>query len=228
MHRGWLLLALGVLLLAFVAAPARAEPAPEPGGDAAKTEDAGHKAAEEAIKHEESDIFKGFLDLSLWSIVVFLILFFVLRVFAWKPMLEGLQKREQNIHDELDLAQKANAAAQALKAEHERKMNEAHQEAHQVVEQARKNAEQVAEDIKTKANAEALAERDRSRRELELERLQAQTEIFQRGAQLASLMSSKAIRRQLTIEDQQRLIEEALNDLGVAANERERVLASVQ
>jgi F-type H+-transporting ATPase subunit b len=232
MQRGWLLLGLGVLLLTLCAAPVRAETADEPGGeakphDAAKPEDAGHKAAEEAIKHEESDIFKGFLDLSIWSIVVFVILFTVLRVFAWKPMLEGLKHREDNIHGALESAQKANAEAQALKAEFERKMSEAQQQARAVVEEARKNAERLAEEIKSKANADAAVERDRVRRELELEKETARVEIFQRGALLASLMSSKALRRQMTIDDQHRLVEEALNDLGVAVNERQRVLASV-
>src|SRR5947209_19587286 len=106
-------------------------------------------------------------------------------------------------------------------------MGPAQKDARAVVDAARTNAQQLAEEIKNKANADAAAERDRVRRELELEKEQARVEVFQRGALLASLMSSKAIRRQLTIDDQYRLVEEALNDLGVAANERQRVLASV-
>jgi len=159
---------------------------------------------------------------------VFLVLFFLLKRYAWGPMLEGLDNREKRIHGELEQAQKANAEAQSLRADFEKRINEAHQQARGVIDEARKNAESMTTDMVNKARTEIQADRDRLRRELDTAKDQALVELFQRTNELASLVSAKAIRRQLTIEDQHRLMDEALNELGVAANERQRVLASIQ
>jgi F-type H+-transporting ATPase subunit b len=229
MQRGWLLLGLGVVLLMLFAASGRTQEHHEPGGDAKPPGTAPIKEAAEHAQHEEeSNIFKGWLDLGLWTIVVFLVLFFVLRKYAWGPMLEGLENREKNIRGELESAQKANAEAQALRAEFERKINDAQQQVRAMIDEARKNGEQLKADMQNQAAAAIQAEKDRARRELQTEAEQERVKLFQQVTQLASLVSAKAVRRQMTIEDQHRLVDEALNDLGVAANERQRVLASIQ
>ena len=210
----------------------RPEPAHDKheGGD--KSEGA---AAKEGIHNEvrevegkKENIFAGFIDLSIWSMVIFLVLLFVLSKFAWKPMIEGLENREKRIHDELASAQKANEDAKALKADFEKKIDAAHQQVRAVIEEVRKNAAEMTEDMVGKAKSEIQAERDRLRRELDTAKDQALLELWQRSTQLATLVSSKAIRRQLTLDDQHRLVDEALNDLGVVAGDRQRVLASVQ
>jgi F-type H+-transporting ATPase subunit b len=229
MQRGWLLLGLGVMLLALFAGAAWTQEHHEAGGDAKPPGTAPIKEATEHAEHEEeSNIFKGWLDLGLWTIVVFLVLFFVLRKYAWGPMMEGLENREKRIHGELESAQKANAEAQALRAEFEMKMNEAQQQVRDLIDQARKNGEQLKADLLSQGTAQIQAEKERARRELQTEKEQILVELFQRSTQLASLVAAKAVRRQMTIDDQRRLVDEALNDLGVAANERQRVLASVQ
>jgi F-type H+-transporting ATPase subunit b len=219
-----MVLGLGVLLVAFWATPAGAAKDHDTGGEAKSPikEAAAHE------EHEADDIFKGWLDLGLWTIVVFLVLFFVLRAVAWKPMLEGLENREKNIRGELESAQKANADAQSLRAEFERKIQEAQQQVRGMIDEARKNAEQLKADMQSQATASIQAEKDRARRELQTEAEQARVDLFQQVTQLAAMVSSKAVRRQMTIEDQHRLVDEALNDLGAAANERQRVLASIQ
>ena len=230
MRRGLLLLGLGAILLALSAAPGRTAHGADDPHAGAKPHDSSSETEREiqGMAKEESDIFKGFLDLAIWTIVVFVVLLLVLGKFAWKPMMEGLANREKNIHNELEQAQKANADAQAIKADFERQISQANQQARNLIEEARTNAKAMTEDMVNQAKAEIQAERDRLRRELDTARDQAQMELWQRSTQLASLVSSKAIRRQLTIEDQHRLVDEALNDLGVAANDRQRVLASVQ
>jgi F-type H+-transporting ATPase subunit b len=229
MQRGWLLLGLGVMLLALFAGAAWTQEHHEGGGDAKPPGTAPIKEATEHAEHEEeSNIFKGWLDLGLWTIVVFLVLFFVLRKYAWGPMMEGLENREKHIRGELESAQKANTEAQTLRAEFERRINEAQQQVHAMIDEARKNGEQLKADMQNQAAAAIQAEKDRARRELQTEAEQERIKLFQQVTQLASLVSAKAVRRQMTIEDHHRLVDEALNDLGVAANERQRVLASIQ
>jgi F-type H+-transporting ATPase subunit b len=226
MRCSWLLLGLIVGLQSLCPWTLAAVVADEPAGAAKPQESTDEEIRKETKK--ESNIFEGFLDLGIWTIVVFVVLVFVLRATAWKPMLDGLQKREDNIHSELDQAQKANADAQAMRAEFEKKINDAQQQVRDLIDQARKDGEQVKANMVSEATSHIQAERDRARREMQTEKDQALVELYQRSTQLATLVSAKAIRRQLTIDDQHRLVDEALNDLGVAANDRERVLASIQ
>ena len=68
-------------------------------------------------KAENPNIFKPALDLTIWTIVVFLLLLAVLYRFAWKPMLQGLQKRETDIHSAVEDARKAREEATRLREE---------------------------------------------------------------------------------------------------------------
>src|SRR6266566_4079427 len=93
MRCGPLIIALMTCLL-LGSSPVRAA-AEKPEGEQ-KAGMASHASHGDEATHEPN-IFEPALDLALWTIVVFLILFFVLARYAWKPMLSGLQQREQNI-----------------------------------------------------------------------------------------------------------------------------------
>jgi F-type H+-transporting ATPase subunit b len=180
----------------------------------------------EVKKSEETNIFAPALDLTIWTIVVFLILLFVLSKYAWKPMLAGLEKREKDIHAAVADAQKAREEAQRLKEEIQAERDKMAAMHRETIDQARAEAQRVAEEISAQAKAEAQAERDRLRREIATEYAQAQRDLFARVAELATLVSAKAIRRQLSEEDHRRLVDEALAELGPAAGERQRSVAN--
>jgi F-type H+-transporting ATPase subunit b len=178
-------------------------------------------------RHESPDIFSWALDLTVWTIVVFLLLFFILQRYAWKPMLAGLEKREKDIHSAVADAQKARDEAQRLKGEIQSEREQMEAMRRDTIDKARAEAQRVADETLAAAKAEAQAERDRARRELETAKDQAIRELWAQTAELATLVSSKAIRRQMTIEDQQRLVDEAIVEMGPAAAERQRSVASV-
>src|SRR5262245_31828305 len=69
--------------------------------------DEGKAASHDTAEQEKDDVFKGWLDLSIWTIVVFLVLLFVLGKYAWKPMLQGLEQREHSIQSAMEEAKKA-------------------------------------------------------------------------------------------------------------------------
>src|SRR5262245_18426960 len=83
------------------------------------------------------DIFADALDLIIWTIVVFLLLLFILSKYAWKPMLEGLKKREESILRAVEEAKVARAETQRMQAEFQRKLDDAHQQIPQLMEEAR-------------------------------------------------------------------------------------------
>ncbi len=157
------------------------------------------------------------LNLGLWTVVVFLLLLFILGKYAWTPMLQGLHKREETIHGAIAEAHRAKEEAQRLQAQWLESMAKAEDRVREIHEEARQKAQQIADDIQSKARADIQSERERLHREIERARDQALQELWAQTAQLATMVSSKAIRRQLSPEDHRRLVDEALAELGRAS-----------
>jgi F-type H+-transporting ATPase subunit b len=195
--------------------------------DASRAGESKEAHAAESGEHKEPGLFGKALDLSIWTIVVFLVLLFVLRKYAWKPLLEGLEQREHSIHAAMEEAKKAREEAQALRKALTEEAARDQEKVREVLDQARRDAERAAAELIARAKAEIQSERDRLRREIETARDQAVQELWNQTAQLATLVSSKAIRRQLTTEDHRRLVEEAIAELDKASKQRQRVGASV-
>jgi F-type H+-transporting ATPase subunit b len=230
MSRSWLLvvgLALGTLVCPC--RPVRAEGAAPVAGKAEQkaAPDKGHGAAG---REEEQPIPFGnwALDLTVWTIVVFLVLLWVLSKYAWKPIAEGLDRREHSIHAAVQDAQRARDEAAALRQELQEKINKAHQDVAAMLDEARKGAQASTDRLMAEERVKIQAERDRMQHEIELARDQALQQIWNQTAQLAALVSSRAIRRQLTPDDHRQLVEEALADLRRAAEQRQHMVASLQ
>jgi F-type H+-transporting ATPase subunit b len=161
----------------------------------------------------DKGIFDLRYDLGLWSIVVFLGLYLLLRRYAWGPILHGLQKREQAIRGAVEEARLAREETAAARADFERKLAEANAEIPRLLDAARRDAQQLHEEMRTKAAQEIQADRQRLHREIETARDQALKDISDHAAQLATLISAKAIRRSLSPDDHRRLVDEALDEL---------------
>ncbi len=177
--------------------------------------DHGHDAAKagHGEGHQEEGLLSFNLDLGVWTLVVFLLLLFILKRFAWKPMLEGLKKREETIRSALEEAQKAREEAEQLRVRLQKEMDHAAEKVREILEEARRDAQHTSEQILAKARAEIEQDRERLQRELAIAKDQALQEIWNQAADLAILISAKAIRRNLTPEDHRRLMDEALADL---------------
>jgi F-type H+-transporting ATPase subunit b len=152
-------------------------------------------------------------DLALWTLVIFGLTLFILSRVAWGPMLEGLRNRETTIRKALDDAQIAKDEAQKLRAELQQERANAQHQVQLMFDKAHKEAEQAAEEIRSKAKADIAAERDRLMRELEMARSQALNELVNRSAQLATLISSKVLHREMNEADHARLVNDALAEL---------------
>jgi F-type H+-transporting ATPase subunit b len=182
--------------------------------------DGGQKDAKHGDEPAKLDIFAGALDLGIWTVVVFLILLFVLTRYAWKPMLEGLRKREESIRGAVEEAKIARAETHRMQAEFEKKLEDAHQEIPKLMEEARRKAQEMAEEMRAKANSDIAAERQRLRREIDTATDQALQQIYTSAADVAADIATRAIGRSLTPEDQHRLVEEAMNELREAGQKR--------
>jgi F-type H+-transporting ATPase subunit b len=203
--RGWVLFAVALLVL-VVFAPAPLFAADEGPG----------QVADEAQK----DMFARALDLGIWTLVVFLLLVFILSRTGWKWMLEGLARRETDIAAAVEDARIAREQAERLKLEIRAERQKAADEARQIHDEARRTAQAAAEEMIAKAKADIEADRARLRRELAIERDQALQMMWQQAAELATLISARAIRRQLNPDDHRVLLDEALADMRGAVAER--------
>lgn len=168
----------------------------------------------------EPNLLSPRFDLTIWSIVVFGVLFWVLRRFAWKPLLEGLQKREHGIQAAIDEAHRAKSEAQALREQFRLEMDQAEARARSIMDEAHKRGQATTEDMVAKARAENQTERDRLRREIDLARDNALKDLTEQAAHLSTMISAKVIRRNLSPDDHRRLVDEAVAEIKTAAHKR--------
>src|SRR4051812_28594140 len=166
-----------------------------------------------AAGEEKKGIFDPQFDLGLWSIIVFVILFLVLKKYAWGPMLQGLRTREDAIRAAIEEARLARAETAQARADFDRKLAEAHAEIPKIMEAAHRDADSFREKEKARTQQEIQADRQRLLREIETAKDQALKEIWEQTAQLATLVSAKVIRRSLSADDQRRLVDESLAEL---------------
>jgi F-type H+-transporting ATPase subunit b len=164
-------------------------------------------------EHGPPNVMEFRADTAFWSIVVFLALLFILSKYAWPPILEGLKKREETIRSSIEEAKKTREEMVQLRNQFQKEMAEAQQQIPKLMEDARKKAEEMSNEIRAKAVADIQTERERLRRELEIAKDQALTELWASAAQLATLISAKAIGRSLSEDDHRRLLDESMAEM---------------
>jgi len=168
----------------------------------------------------EKGIFKGAIEVSLWTILVFLLLLAVLTKFAWGPIKEGLNKREQSIARDKHEAEVARKDAAEMRTRLDAELARAEQKAGEIVAKARLDAEKTAAEELARGKAELQAERQRLFNDLTIARDQALKEIWTQVADVATLISGKAIKKNLSEEDHRALVSEALDEFRASASTR--------
>lgn len=149
-------------------------------------------------------------DLAVWTGVVFLLLLVILTKFAWKPIVEGLDKRERNLANQIDQAEAANQKAKDLLADYERKLVEAQEQVRGIMDQGRRDAEQAGRELIEKAKEEAKAEYQRGLAQIDAATSAAIKELGDQSAALAVDLAGKIVRSKLDPADHARLIEQAV------------------
>jgi F-type H+-transporting ATPase subunit b len=161
----------------------------------------------------EENIFSGNLGNAVWTLVIFGVVLFVLGKYAWGPLLDTLQKREQFIHDSLAEAKQAHDEAKAQLAEYTEKLHQARGEATEIVEEGRRDAEVVKARIEEEARDESRKMLDRAKREIELAKQTAIKELYTSSATLATEMASRILRKELSAAEREKLVQRSLDEL---------------
>ena len=150
-------------------------------------------------------------DLALWTLIIFGGLLFLLGKFAWKPIIEGLNAREQGIADKIDAADKAQQQAQSNLQQYEAKLAAAHDEAAAVMSEAKADATAAKEKIIADANEEATRTRQRALADVEAAKSAAVRELAESSVNTAVGLASSIVGRSLNKDDHAKLIAESVD-----------------
>jgi len=155
--------------------------------------------------------------LFIWTILTFLVLLALLRMFAWRPLLQALERRQASIRKALDDAQQAKQELERLQQQSQEIIRQARVEAESIVSRSRGDAERLREEMKQKAKSEAEGIVKNAERQIQLETGRALQQIRREAVDLSVMIASKLIQRNLTREDNERLIDEALREVSQKA-----------
>jgi len=152
------------------------------------------------------------LGLMIWTLIFFGVTMWFLSKVAFPRIQEALDKRAKLIAESIDAAERSKEESEKLVAEYRARLKEAREQADDIIARSRKAAEatkaQAAEDGKGKRE-ELLAA---ARRDIEAETRRSLERIRKEVADLTVLTTEKVVKKSLTADDHQRLIEEALQD----------------
>jgi F-type H+-transporting ATPase subunit b len=151
--------------------------------------------------------------LFIWTILTFLILVGLLARFAWGPLLQALERRQATIAQSLEDAQRARQELERLRRESAQITASARAEAESIVARSRADADALREELKQKARSEAAAIVKNAERQIHLETARAVQQIRHEAVDLSVAIASKILRRQVSREDNEALIQEALKQI---------------
>jgi len=165
----------------------------------------GNAWAEQAGSAEGADsgLFSGTLGDSLWTIAAFVLLMGVLGKYAWKPLLDALNARQNHIEEQLKSAEDTRVKAERL-------LDDYRQQGLSVVRQAAEQAQRHQQQVVERSREEAQTIRRRAHEEIASARAAAVDDLWRQANDIVLQVSSQVLGRALTEQDNQRLIDEAV------------------
>ncbi len=149
-------------------------------------------------------------DLAIVTLVVFLLLFAILRKFAWGPIRTALDSREKGIATLLEESKRSNEESRRLLEEHQLRLSKSGDEVRELLDQARRDAEAHKQRIMAEAEHAATAQKQRAVKEIVAAKDAALEELARTSVDQAVGLAGRIVGRQLNKEDHQQLIQESL------------------
>ena len=152
--------------------------------------------------------------LFMWTIVTFFIVLAILKWKAWGPLINALDKREEDIREALASAEKARQDAEKASSEYEDMMRKAQAEAQQIVSEGKAAGERVKNDIQSAANDKADEIIEKAKAQIDAERRKAIQEIKSSVVNLSMEAAARVIEKNLDSDDNRKLVDQALEGIG--------------
>jgi F-type H+-transporting ATPase subunit b len=141
--------------------------------------------------------------LIIWTLLAFLIVFFILKKFAWKPILESMNKREEGIADSLATAEKIKLEMSQMKSENEALLVKAREERAQMLKEAKETKDKIINEAKEQAKVETNKIIADAQSVINQQKMAALTDLKNQVGILVIEVSEKILRRELSNKDEQ-------------------------
>ncbi len=141
--------------------------------------------------------------LLIWTLLAFLVVFFILGKYAWPAIVKGLKQREQIIADSLATAEKVKLEMTQMKSENEALLAQAREERALLLKEARETKDRIINEAKDQANVEANKILTETQAAIEAQKMAALTEVKNQVGKLVIEVSEKVLRRELENKDAQ-------------------------
>jgi F-type H+-transporting ATPase subunit b len=150
----------------------------------------------------------------LFQLVMFIVLLILLKIFAWGPLMGIMKTREEHVASEINAAEQSRKEAKNLLEEQRILLKEARTDAQVLIESARKQGDVQRDEIVVIARTEAERMKEAAKLEIEQQKEKAVAAIREQVAHLSVLIASKVIEKELTAADQEKLINEYIQEAG--------------
>jgi F-type H+-transporting ATPase subunit b len=152
--------------------------------------------------------------LFFWQVLIFVGLILLLKKFAWKPILDAVNEREEGIKNALESAENARREMQNLQADNQRILNEARAERDALLKEAREMKEKMIADAKTEAQAQGEKMIEQAKAAINSEKNAAMAELKLQVSTLSLSIAEKLLKDELSnTEAQTKLVEKMLGDV---------------
>ncbi len=150
----------------------------------------------------------------IWTFISFLAAFLILKKFAWKPILNALKERENNIANALSAADRAKLEISKLQADNERLIAEARMERDRILKEARDLKESIINDAKNQAKDETKRILEEAKETIKNEKTAAMNDLKKQVAELSVFIAEKILKQELSYPDKEKeLIDRSLNEI---------------
>ncbi len=151
--------------------------------------------------------------LMFWTLVIFVLVFLVLKTFAFGPITKAVADREQALLDAIEAAKKDRDDAAKLLAEHRAAIEAARNEAQRFIAEGRAQAEKLKSDMLEQTHAQQAELLERARRDIDAEKTKAIDELRREAIDLALAGASKVIEKNLDDAQNRKLVESYLSSI---------------
>ncbi len=149
------------------------------------------------------DLLTPGFGLFFWTLIAFSIVFFLLKKFAWKPILEALNEREKGIADSISAADRIKAEMANMKSEHDVLLNQAREERTLLLKEAKETKDKIVNEAKDLAKEEANKIMMEARQQIEFQKNAAIIDVKNQIGSLVIEVSEKVLRKELSNKAEQ-------------------------
>ncbi len=166
-----------------------------------------------ALAEENGSLIDVNPGLIFWTVVTFVVLLFVLKKVAWKPILAALDQREAAIKESLEKAEKAREEAQKVLDQNQANIAQAEEESKKIIDQSRAYAEKLKDQMIRESKEQAKKIVDDASAEIERKQEAAFNELKNQVAEIAISAAEKILRESLNKESNKKIVDKYISDI---------------